>query len=187
MVFVLAVGSNPTTPTTVPASGEWLYRSTGAVFEWLTHSVPECFGYAVPESVKHSKTAPPGETMTAPSPELRERIENTIRFLAVDAVERASSGHPVDLIKTLNHQQIGVIHATGLNVNENLTVSKLGFGNFLERQAFRWPEFLAKHCFHFPSLVIDVCAGSILYIKVFCRGHGFRLLEKGLRTSGAAR
>ncbi|MEE8509316.1 MAG: hypothetical protein V3T07_09650, partial [Myxococcota bacterium] len=26
--------------------------------------------------------------------ELRERIENTIRFLAVDAVERASSGHP---------------------------------------------------------------------------------------------
>jgi transketolase len=32
--------------------------------------------------------------MTAPSSELRERIENTIRFLAVDAVERASSGHP---------------------------------------------------------------------------------------------
>ncbi len=33
--------------------------------------------------------------MTAdPSPELRERIENTIRFLAVDAVERAASGHP---------------------------------------------------------------------------------------------
>jgi transketolase len=29
-----------------------------------------------------------------PNPELRERIENTIRFLAVDAVERASSGHP---------------------------------------------------------------------------------------------
>ena len=32
--------------------------------------------------------------MTPPSPDLRERIENTIRFLAVDAVERASSGHP---------------------------------------------------------------------------------------------
>jgi transketolase len=29
-----------------------------------------------------------------PSPELRQKIENTIRFLAVDAVERASSGHP---------------------------------------------------------------------------------------------
>ncbi len=29
-----------------------------------------------------------------PSPELRERIENTIRFLAVDAVERAGCGHP---------------------------------------------------------------------------------------------
>ena len=29
-----------------------------------------------------------------PSPELRERIENTIRFLAVDAVEKAGSGHP---------------------------------------------------------------------------------------------
>jgi transketolase len=29
-----------------------------------------------------------------PSPELRERIENTIRFLAVDAVEKAASGHP---------------------------------------------------------------------------------------------
>ena len=29
-----------------------------------------------------------------PSPELRERIENTIRFLAVDAVEKANSGHP---------------------------------------------------------------------------------------------
>ena len=29
-----------------------------------------------------------------PSPELRQRIENTIRFLAVDAVERAGSGHP---------------------------------------------------------------------------------------------
>ena len=28
------------------------------------------------------------------SPALRERIENTIRFLAVDAVERAKSGHP---------------------------------------------------------------------------------------------
>jgi len=28
------------------------------------------------------------------SPELRERIENTIRFLAVDAVEKAGSGHP---------------------------------------------------------------------------------------------
>ncbi|MFV1978880.1 MAG: hypothetical protein ACC649_05965, partial [Myxococcota bacterium] len=25
---------------------------------------------------------------------LRERIENTIRFLAVDAIEKASSGHP---------------------------------------------------------------------------------------------
>jgi transketolase len=32
--------------------------------------------------------------MSEPSAELRERIENTIRFLAVDAVERASSGHP---------------------------------------------------------------------------------------------
>ena len=29
-----------------------------------------------------------------PSAELRERIENTIRFLAVDAVERAGCGHP---------------------------------------------------------------------------------------------
>jgi transketolase len=29
-----------------------------------------------------------------PSPELRERIENTIRFLTVDAVEKAASGHP---------------------------------------------------------------------------------------------
>jgi hypothetical protein len=29
-----------------------------------------------------------------PSPQLRERIENTIRFLVVDAVEKASSGHP---------------------------------------------------------------------------------------------
>ncbi|MEE9606277.1 MAG: transketolase [Myxococcota bacterium] len=29
-----------------------------------------------------------------PGPALRERIENTIRFLAVDAVERAASGHP---------------------------------------------------------------------------------------------
>ena len=29
-----------------------------------------------------------------PSPELRERIENTIRFLAVDAVEKAGCGHP---------------------------------------------------------------------------------------------
>ncbi len=29
-----------------------------------------------------------------PSPELRARIENTIRFLAVDAVEAANSGHP---------------------------------------------------------------------------------------------
>ena len=29
-----------------------------------------------------------------PSPALRERIENTIRFLAVDAVEKANSGHP---------------------------------------------------------------------------------------------
>ncbi len=32
--------------------------------------------------------------MTTLSPDLRERIENTIRFLAVDAVQRASSGHP---------------------------------------------------------------------------------------------
>jgi transketolase len=32
--------------------------------------------------------------MTEPSAALRERIENTVRFLAVDAVERASSGHP---------------------------------------------------------------------------------------------
>ncbi|MGH0031931.1 MAG: transketolase [Myxococcota bacterium] len=32
--------------------------------------------------------------MTTLSPELRERIENTIRFLAVDAVQRANSGHP---------------------------------------------------------------------------------------------
>jgi transketolase len=33
--------------------------------------------------------------MTPPStPALRERIENTIRFLAVDAVQRANSGHP---------------------------------------------------------------------------------------------
>ena len=32
--------------------------------------------------------------MSEPSAELRARIENTIRFLAVDAVERASSGHP---------------------------------------------------------------------------------------------
>ena len=32
--------------------------------------------------------------MSEPGAELRERIENTIRFLAVDAVERASSGHP---------------------------------------------------------------------------------------------
>ena len=32
--------------------------------------------------------------MSEPSAELRERIENTIRFLAVDAVERAASGHP---------------------------------------------------------------------------------------------
>jgi transketolase len=30
----------------------------------------------------------------SPSPELRKRIENTIRFLAVDAVERAGCGHP---------------------------------------------------------------------------------------------
>jgi len=29
-----------------------------------------------------------------PGPDLREKIENTIRFLAVDAVERAQSGHP---------------------------------------------------------------------------------------------
>ena len=33
--------------------------------------------------------------MTTPlTPELRARIENTIRFLAVDAVQRANSGHP---------------------------------------------------------------------------------------------
>jgi transketolase len=32
--------------------------------------------------------------MSEPSAELRERIENTLRFLAVDAVERAASGHP---------------------------------------------------------------------------------------------
>jgi transketolase len=32
--------------------------------------------------------------MTSLGPELRERIENTIRFLAVDAVQRANSGHP---------------------------------------------------------------------------------------------
>jgi transketolase len=32
--------------------------------------------------------------MDEPSRELRERIENTIRFLAVDAVERAGCGHP---------------------------------------------------------------------------------------------
>ena len=32
--------------------------------------------------------------MTEPNAQLRERIENTIRFLAVDAVERAGSGHP---------------------------------------------------------------------------------------------
>src|SRR5262245_61754149 len=33
--------------------------------------------------------------MTPPvTPALRERIENTIRFLAVDAVQRANSGHP---------------------------------------------------------------------------------------------
>ena len=31
---------------------------------------------------------------TRPSPALRTRIESTIRFLAVDAVERAKSGHP---------------------------------------------------------------------------------------------
>src|SRR5690606_21083329 len=36
-----------------------------------------------------------GATMTTrPSPALRARIENTIRFLAIDAVERAKSGHP---------------------------------------------------------------------------------------------
>jgi transketolase len=29
-----------------------------------------------------------------PTPELRARIENTVRFLAVDAVEKAKSGHP---------------------------------------------------------------------------------------------
>ena len=29
-----------------------------------------------------------------PTTALRERIENCIRFLAVDAVEKASSGHP---------------------------------------------------------------------------------------------
>lgn len=32
--------------------------------------------------------------MTTLTPELRERIEKTIRFLAVDAVQRANSGHP---------------------------------------------------------------------------------------------
>src|SRR5262245_21954890 len=32
--------------------------------------------------------------MSEPSAELRERIENTLRFLAVDAVERAGCGHP---------------------------------------------------------------------------------------------
>ncbi|MDH3521407.1 MAG: transketolase, partial [Myxococcales bacterium] len=32
--------------------------------------------------------------MKSPTPALRERIENTIRFLAVDAVQRANSGHP---------------------------------------------------------------------------------------------
>jgi transketolase len=32
--------------------------------------------------------------MSEPSAELRDRIENTIRFLAVDAVERAGCGHP---------------------------------------------------------------------------------------------
>jgi len=32
--------------------------------------------------------------MTEPSPALRDRIVNTIRFLAVDAVEQAKSGHP---------------------------------------------------------------------------------------------
>ncbi len=31
---------------------------------------------------------------TDPSPELREQIENTIRFLTVDATNRAASGHP---------------------------------------------------------------------------------------------
>src|SRR5262245_58449788 len=35
-----------------------------------------------------------GESPDEPGAELRERIENTIRFLAVDAVERAASGHP---------------------------------------------------------------------------------------------
>jgi transketolase len=32
--------------------------------------------------------------LTEPSPELRDRIVNTIRFLAIDAVEQAKSGHP---------------------------------------------------------------------------------------------
>jgi transketolase len=32
--------------------------------------------------------------MSTPTPELRDRIENTLRFLAVDAVQRAHSGHP---------------------------------------------------------------------------------------------
>ena len=32
--------------------------------------------------------------MNEPSPALRERIVNTIRFLAIDAVEKAKSGHP---------------------------------------------------------------------------------------------
>ena len=31
---------------------------------------------------------------TDPSPELREQIENTIRFLTIDATNRANSGHP---------------------------------------------------------------------------------------------
>jgi transketolase len=32
--------------------------------------------------------------MSPPTPELREQITNTLRFLAVDAVEKAKSGHP---------------------------------------------------------------------------------------------
>jgi transketolase len=34
-----------------------------------------------------------GDTMSELTPQLRERIENTIRFLSVDAVARANSGH----------------------------------------------------------------------------------------------
>ena len=41
----------------------------------------------VPESQR-------GSMATELTPQLRDRIENTIRFLAVDAVQRANSGHP---------------------------------------------------------------------------------------------